>query len=126
MNPFKLFSLINLYLLVIQQIKTNPVGFLGLENYIEAEKKKRNRVTRRSTTRKWFMTNGWGSLINSPDINQENSYSWKQFQAQFRLPPPLFFKFVDLCKDKKILCTERESKIPLEIKILIALRILEF
>ena len=121
------FDFLKLHEDILERIRTDPINFLGLQDILEEDRRKKDRkprTTRRKTDRQWFWSHGWGRLLKDPEIHVENSYQWKQFQSQFRMPPPLFFEFLNLCKSKGILIMERESKIPYEIKILIALRIL--
>lgn len=67
----------------------------------------------------------WTRLIRSHEIWTPNSFEAKKFRSRFRVPWILFSKFiVPMCKSVKMFNKVRTSYIPLEIKIMIALRML--
>lgn len=68
----------------------------------------------------------WGKrLRNQPTIREPGSFAFVKFRTRFRTPYP-FFKdiLIPECLKKGILCTERTSQISLELKVLVALRML--
>ena len=82
----------------------------------------RTRTTRRRSPNLW--ESGWGVLILSEAIKDPTSYEARMFRKRFRLPHPLFLKFVDECKKANIFEEAYSTKIAVEFKVLIGLRIL--
>ena len=56
----------------------------------------RTRTTRRRSPNLW--ETGWGRLLLSDAIKDPDSYEAKIFRKRFRLPYPLFQRFVAECK----------------------------
>lgn len=72
-----------------------------------------------------YKLTGWGQLLEHPLLLDPESRQYKMFRQRFRLPPPLFFRLVKKCKELNVFDYIYETvKIPLEIKVLICLRIL--
>jgi len=69
-------------------------------------------------------TSGWGLLIRSEQIKNPYSYEAKVFRKRFRLPFDLFLNFVAECKQANIFEDVYTTKIAIEFKIMIGLRIL--
>jgi len=69
-------------------------------------------------------TSGWGILIRSEQIKNPYSYEAKVFRKRFRLPFDLFQRFVEECKQANIFEDVYTTKIAIEFKLLIGLRIL--
>lgn len=82
----------------------------------------RTRTSRRRSPNLW--ESGWGILILSDAIKDPTSYEAKVFRKRFRLPYPLFLRFVDECKQSNIFEGLYTTKIAVEFKVLIGLRIL--
>ena len=67
----------------------------------------------------------WGQLIRHPEVSDCNSAKGKLFRRRFRVPFPLFNEIlVPICRQKNIFKTQRKSRIDIEFKILLVLRIL--
>jgi hypothetical protein len=82
----------------------------------------RTRTTRRRSPNLW--ETGWGRLLLSDAIKDPDSYEAKIFRKRFRLPYPLFQRFVAECKQANIFEEINITKIAVEFKVLIGLRIL--
>jgi hypothetical protein len=82
----------------------------------------RTRITRRRSPNLW--ETGWGRLLLSDAIKDPDSYEAKIFRKRFRLPYPLFQRFVAECKQANIFEEINITKITVEFKVLIGLRIL--
>lgn len=80
------------------------------------------RNNRKRSTNLWLSP--WGLLITSEGINIPGSYEDKLFRKRFRLPYGLFKKFVKEANALNIFEDKRGSKIAIEFKIMIGLRIL--
>jgi len=80
------------------------------------------REMRNRSTNLWLSP--WGVLIKSDQIRIPGSYQDRLFRKRFRLPFALFLEFVKECKEHNIFEEKKAGKIPVEFKILIALRIL--
>lgn len=63
----------------------------------------------------------WGRMLNDPDLRVNTSSNAKRFRRRFRVPYSVFLYIVQRCKEAKML---EGVKIPLEFRLLIALRIL--
>lgn len=67
----------------------------------------------------------WGKLIRSEEVRDPLSFEGKKFRLRFRVPFSLFaMQLVPACKEANIFKLSRNSVIPIEFKILVALRIL--
>ena len=80
------------------------------------------RTSRRRSPNLW--ESGWGILILSQAIKNPDSWEAKVFRKRFRLPFPLFERFVAECKQANIFEEKNIGKIAVEFKVLIGLRIL--
>jgi hypothetical protein len=78
---------------------------------------------RRETPDYWGSV--WGKMLRNPDIADPDSYVAKKFRRRFRVPYPVFAEILlPQCIEVNIFDTVGTSVIPLELKILCALRIL--
>jgi hypothetical protein len=116
---------------VINDIVNNEISLFN-----KSCKKRRNnnaklrRIKKRRarwTIFKDYMTDTtWGKLINNPNVENPNSKEGKSFRRRFRIPFPLFKLIVQLCRKENIFehTDQRKVRIPIEIQVLCALRIL--
>lgn len=70
-------------------------------------------------------------LIRDPDVNDPTSPKGKEFRAKFRTPFPVYEVIVQMCRDTgerafnyAETCVNGEYSIPLELKLLAAIRVL--
>ena len=72
-----------------------------------------------------YQTTNWGRLISDPLVNDPTHLKGKIFRRRFRVPCCLF-KFIVSCCKKNVfeVKDEERSVIPIEIKVLICLRVL--
>ena len=62
----------------------------------------------------------WGRLIRSKEVRDASTRQGKKFRRRFRVPFPLYWDhIVVICKEKKIFNKIRNSRIPVEFKVLI-------
>jgi len=73
----------------------------------------------------------WGQLLRHPSVSVPNTTMYKRFRRRFRLPFELFGPLVQECRDNHIFASVadldgkgRTKKIPIEFKVLTALRML--
>jgi len=88
----------------------------------QPERRKRQRLdlTRPAS----FAETLYGQMILHPDVNNPRKKMGKEFRRKFRLPFPLFQHLVALCREHGIFGQIKMSKIPIEAKVLIGLRVL--
>jgi len=80
---------------------------------------------RHNAPRVKYWDNGWGLMLQDPALKDPDSREAKKFRQRFRVTYSLFLYVVDLCKRKSIFCTTRHfGNVPVELKVLIGLRIL--
>jgi hypothetical protein len=91
------------------------------------------KIPRTSVPRdKDYWRSPWGKLLRNPSLKISGSYFYKQFRRRFRIPYELFNPLVEECEQHGIFdsiadcCvgTGRTKKIPIQFKILAALRML--
>lgn len=97
-----------------------------IENNISKQEPHTKKSRIRTSTDTRFDDTYWGQLITEPDIlfRDISSKNGKLFRRHFRLPFRLFEHLAQLCKFHNIFNVKRESKIPVEAKVLACLRIL--
>ena len=95
-------------------------------NYIEERgddfsgKRKRQRQAKVAT----FWDTAWGRMLNDPQVADPSSFAGKKIRRRFRIPFALFHEWlVPICREKNLFGAA-QSPIPLEFKVLVALRIL--
>ena len=73
-----------------------------------------------------YQLTNWGRLISDPLVNDPTHLKGKIFRRRFRVPFCLFKFIVSCCKEKNVFEVKDEvrSVIPIEIKVLICLRVL--
>jgi hypothetical protein len=104
--------------IISQYIHENADSFCP--EIFEEHRQKRNRISQAAVP---FDLTEWGKLLNHPDIKVENSSIAKKFRQRFRVPPKIFFDvLVPLCEG--IFSTGGRRCIPIELKIMVSLRIL--
>jgi hypothetical protein len=71
-------------------------------------------------------TTAWGIMLSNPDLGDVTTKAGKLFRRRFRVPFPLFELIVVKCKEANVFEIKSESRvrIPLELKVLMCLRIL--
>ncbi len=94
----------------------------------EKQKKKRRRGAEDAHTMRrsdyWNHT-AWGRLMIHRDFEVEGSEEWNTFRGRFRMSPPMFRKLCDFCRVNSVFDNIYECrKVPLEFKVLAALRVL--
>lgn len=107
-------------------VKEVPEYFIGDETD-EHPKKKRRSFENTHTLKgdDYWSSTPWGQLLDHPDIDKEGSEEFLTFRGRFRMTPRMFRKVTDFCRKNNIFGNQYEvKKIPLEFKILAALRIL--
>jgi len=100
-----------------------------LEEIIHHRRKKRRRLHMRTIN---WATHEWTTLLNHPDTREINSLLGKRFRIRFRIPASFFLDWlVPTCKKANLFEDTinldgrlRQTPIPIEIKLLICLRIL--
>ena len=108
-------------LFVEHLLKEYPSFILDDEDFASQPKKKK----RNCSSRPDYWSSVWGIMLRNPEIEDPDSFVARKFRRRFRVPYPLF-KTVILkqCIEHNIFQSTRTSLIPVEFKILIALRIL--
>lgn len=106
--------------LVLEAIKADPNGFLVLD---KISYRKKTRIRRTRSGGYWETT--WGKAYLALEEDDDlNSYNHRKFRRRFRVPFPVFNYLIDVCKEKDVFEVKRNSLIPIEIKLMICLRIL--
>ena len=104
----------------IDWVEGNIEDFINFDTHVV--KKSRKRLKRRD-----YWSTPWGLILLDHDVSDIRSRSGKKFRLRFRIPF-IIYKDVILkrCVEVNLFGTVHENKvrIPLEFKILIALRIL--
>jgi hypothetical protein len=95
--------------------------------YVRKVKKSRTSVPRD----KDYWRSPWGKLLRNPSVKVPGSYFAKQFRRRFRIPYELFYPLIEECKQHGVfdsvadsIGTGRAKRIPIEFKVLAALRML--
>jgi len=110
---------------VKELIKARPLDFIpqGLvEEILETPKMKRSRQSRPRCGDYW--TTKWGGWLEDPSTAVPGSRNYKKFVRRFRMPLLLFNDLVSEVVAHNVFDMKYNSRIPVEIKCLIALRIL--
>jgi len=112
------------YDFIVNTIKSDPGAFTECGSILDFiyEDAKRCRENRYRSTSLW--DSSWGKLLLNPQINDSTSWYARLFRRRFRLPYDLFITFVEECKEVNLFNEKNYSKIPIEFKILMPLRIL--
>ena len=63
----------------------------------------------------------WGVMLRDPELLKPDSWLSKKFRLRYRVAPSMFWYIVERCKQADLF---GRTKIPIEFRILIALRIL--
>jgi hypothetical protein len=71
-----------------------------------------------------FWNTSWGKRILLPETADVGSRMGKLFRRRFRLPFPVFVRFVEQCREYNIFDLKYKSSLPIEVKVLACLRIL--
>jgi hypothetical protein len=87
------------------------------------DKRKKKRKRRARIVNLW-QDSPWGLILRQLPDEESNSYLSRKFRRRFRLPYTEFISFVEEIRPLKIFNKKRQSRIPLEFKILISLRVL--
>jgi len=120
-------------------LESNPVWLFNAEFLAkisnDAEKNALDRLLLDNIKTRCRYNNGinfkqvpWYKQLQNPLLLIPDSYSAREFQRRYRLPYPLFLQLVEECKEVNIFDMKNpystNLKIPIELKILIALRML--
>ena len=115
-------SLITVF--IEDQIQKRPHDFLGnsLDAIEDIWRTKRSRVTR---PRGSLWDSVWGQLLRNPNLAVANSNEAKSFRRRFRVPYDLFRDIlIPLCEKHNVFRVKKRTLIPVEFRLLIALRII--
>ena len=109
---------------LVDIIKSDPGAFTECGPILDFiyEDAKRCRENRNRSTCLW--DSSWGRLLLNPEIRDSTSWYARLFRRRFRLPYDLFVTFVEECREVNLFKEKNYSKIPIEFKILMSLRIL--
>ena len=102
-------------------IENDGEEFLRLNDIINMKKKKTRNVIARSGD---LWQSGWGIMMRDPSMEDPNSFKARKFRRRFRMPWSLFKEHVEECRQHNIFEMKYETKIPVEFRVLVALRIL--
>jgi hypothetical protein len=81
--------------------------------------------TPRSAERQSLWNSSWGWMLNKLKVADPQSWIAKKFRRRFRVPYPMFTNvLVPMCQRAKVFGDEKICKIPIEFKIMAALRML--
>ena len=81
--------------------------------------------SRISTKRVKYWSKGWGLMLLDPALKEPESKEAKLFRRRFRVTYSIFLYIIDLCNKKAVFNTNRDyGTVPIELKVLIGLRIL--
>ncbi len=81
--------------------------------------------TRRTEPRPNYWSSTWGRMLRNPQLQDSSSKVSRKFRRRFRVPYVLFKDvIVPQCVAANVFDTKSNSTIPIEIKVLVALRIL--
>ena len=98
---------------------------LGVGRRAEVRAGRRRGTKRRRSDPTDVMAGSWYRMLNNPDTAVAGTMNYKKFIRRFRMPLSTFKnKLVPLIKKYGIFKQQRQSKIPMEIKIMVGLRIL--
>lgn len=105
---------------VQELINANPEAFLALD---QLNLGKRTRIRQPRSCNLWDTP--WGRTYQALEEDEDpNSYQHRKFRRRFRVPFTIFKYLVKVCKEKDVFELRRSSLIPIEIKLMISLRIL--
>jgi hypothetical protein len=112
---------------ILHFIAQNPELFVDLlEDEFDEDEGNRKRKRRRHqyfTREQWWATD-WGRMLQNDDIRDITTHEGKEFRRRFRVPAPFFLDWlVPECKKINIFGASKDI-IPVEIKLLICLRLL--
>ena len=103
--------------------ENDPAYWLGL---LDDEPKRKTRKKSKTTVNRpkdmWETT--WGRMLLDPMLQVKGSYAYRKFRRRFRVPIEMFYDLVKLAKERNICEQKYDGKIRIEIKILVALRML--
>lgn len=106
---------------ILNEMKENPYAYVGQGTDFMSFRKRR-RVEEKIFD---YSSTKWGKLISHADTRNPTSWRGKLFRRRFRVPFPLFEEvLLPLCREKNIFDEQRQGRIPLEIKLMAALRML--
>ena len=103
--------------LIAKLVEDMPDTFLDPD---EKDKKKRKRRQRND-----LWGSEWGRLLNHHNTMSPGTFEYIKFRLRFRVPFPLFkYRLMPAIREAQIFNSKRESYIPLEFKVMVALRII--
>jgi hypothetical protein len=74
-----------------------------------------------------FWGSSWGTYLLDPRVRDEHTREAIKFRLRFRVPYAVFKKIVGLCEDHKVfgvVTKHKRDNLPIELKVLVALRVL--
>ena len=114
---------------VLDFVRDNPDIFVDLSEELQEKGVKRHRI-RGMSAEDWWNTN-WGKMLKHENIRDPETREGKEFRRRFRVPAPFFLDWlVPTCKEQNIFQSSYSINgkcldvIPLEIKLLVSLRML--
>jgi hypothetical protein len=120
--------------IVEELFRRHPEVLLGEDEWEELEKQieeedaaaGKGKRTRSVYGRvKDFSQTSWGQELQHPDVMVPGTMRYKRFRRRFRIPGPLFRDcLMPLVRSRNVFKSKYQSQTPLEIKTLVALRIL--
>jgi len=82
-------------------------------------------VKKRNTPKRMkYWESPWGVMLKDPELNNPWSNKSKKFRLGFRVTFKLFEYIVQIIRDAKLYSNLRQGSVPLELKVLIGLRML--
>ena len=101
---------------LVRNRETNPL-----------KRKRAKRTRREEFVNIDYTKTAWGMMIRNPLVKFPDNRFGKQFRRRFRVPFQLYEILVDICRDQNIFGIKNTArvKIPIEIKLLCCLRVLE-
>ena len=105
---------------IIDWIEKNIGDIIDVDDVIEH--KPRKHLCKRN-----YWSTKWGDMLQHPSVSDPSSVQGKEFRLRFRVPYPIYYEIIlPRCREVNLfgVIDQNKVRIPLEFKILIALRIL--
>jgi hypothetical protein len=100
-------------------IKSDPEQWIDISDDKNLKRKRRTTVNLVDIDSLW--NTPWGRMLQHEEIAIKGSYQWNKFLRRFRVPFSMFKLIVKMCEEVN---TFGKSKIPIDFKVLVSLRIL--
>ena len=106
-------------------LKQYPEDIIDFSSDDDDEDEPSAKKSRNGSPREDYWNSVWGRMLLNPAIEDPESFVAKKFRRRFRVPYPLFKDVIlPQCIEHNIFDVRRKSSIPIEIKIMISLRVL--